>query len=122
MRIGDSRANEVIRQIVRQKSSDYDLTRKSDSNNGRFGEHDEAETTINNVSLYLFNPGESALDTQYGDRLDGDLDGLALPSADVQDGDELTYDGTLYEVDGKPELVKDGVLKSFTLVKLVNDA
>lgn len=121
MRFGFSRANETIRQIVSQKTALYDLTRKVDEANGRFGEHDASEATVTDVPLYLFNEGESAIDTDFGDRLSGDLEGLALPDADVRKGDELTHDGTVYEVDEKPEMVKDGLIKAITLVKKVND-
>lgn len=122
MRFGFSRANETIRQIVRQKSLPYDITRRTDRANGRFGEHDATETTINGVELHLFDPGETALDTEFGDRLSGDLEGLALPDADIREGDVLTYDGTDYEVNAKPEMVKDGLIKAFAFDKVVNDA
>lgn len=121
MRFGFSRADEMIRQVVRQKSSLYDLTRPSDEANARFGESDPSTTTVSDVSLYLFDPGESAIDTQFGDRLTGDLNGLALPSADIEDGDELTHDGTVYEVAEKPEMVKDGLIKAIVLNKKVNN-
>lgn len=120
MRFGKSRAQAVFRQLVRQHAEPYDLTRSTDEANGRFGEHDESETTVTGVDLYLFNPGESAIETEYGERLSGDLEGLSLVGADIREGDEVTYDGTVYEVSGKPEIVKDGVLKSFVLEKKVN--
>lgn len=122
MNFGFSRGNEALRQIVRQKTVPYDLTRKSDDNNGRFGEENAAETTVTDVPLYLHNETESSIDTQYGDRLEGDLSGLALPNADVQHDDELTHNGERYVVAQKPELVKDGVLKAFVLNKVVNDS
>lgn len=121
MRFGFSRGNEALRQIVSQKTEPYDLTRRTDDNNGRFGEDNASETTISGVQLYLHNETESSIDTQYGDRLSGDLSGLALPSADVQHDDELTHNGETYVVAQKPELVKDGVLKAFVLNKVVND-
>ena len=120
MRFGFSRGNETIRQIVRQKSSPYDITRPTDRGNARFGESDASTTTIEDVSLYLYDPGESALDTEFGDRLSGDLNGLALPNVDVNKDDRLTYDGTEYEVADVPAMVKDGVIKAFPLEKVTN--
>lgn len=122
MRFGYSRGNEVIRQLVRQKSKPYDLTRNTDDTNTRFGEGDATETTVNGVPLYLFDQGEAIADTQFGDRLSGDLSGLCLPSTDVLKGDELTFDGETYKVAEKPELVKDGVVKSLTFEKKTNDS
>lgn len=123
MRFGRSRGNEVMRQIVRQRATDYDLTRPSQSSSGRFGEHDETTTTVSDVPVWLFAPNEVNIDTEAGDRLGGDLQGLALPTTNVEVYDRLTHGTETYEVERIRHIPdeSDRVLKMFALERRVND-
>lgn len=123
MRIPRSRAHGTMRTIVRQRSALYDLTRPSQGQSGRFGESEADTTTVSDVSLWLFEPNEVNDDTEYGDRLDGDLQGLSLPSADVAVHDRLDHGGDSYEVERIMHLPDndDQQLKLFSLQKRTND-
>lgn len=122
MRFGFGRPRGAMRQVVRQKASEYDLTRRTDDSKGRFGESDGSTTTVSNIALYLFEPSEINLDTQYGDRLGGDLQGLAMPNADLQFDDTLTHGTDDYEVEEIMHVPSesDKVLKMFSLQRKTN--
>lgn len=125
MRVPFSRAYGSLRTVVRRRSSSYDLQRPDETMDGRFGEHDDATvTTVSGVDVWLFEPEEVNLDTEHGDRLQGDLNGLSLPSADVQVHDRVTHGGDVYEVDDIAHLPDNDnqQLKAFSLTKRVNDA
>lgn len=112
-----------MRQVVRQRSTLYDLERPNHSQSGRFGESATSTTTIADVSMWLHDPTEVNMDTQYGDRLGGDLQGLAMPSADIQVHDVVQHGGDAYEVERIQHLPDNDtqVLKQFALEKRTND-
>lgn len=122
MRLSFTRARGAMRTVVRKRSSSYDLTRPTEST-GRFGEHDETTSTVSSVDMWLFRPNEVNVDTEYGDRLGGDLQGLALPSADVAVHDRLTHGADAYEVSEIMHIPDndDKVLKIFALERRTND-
>lgn len=108
-------------QVVRVRSSTYTVYRPTDGTS-RFGESDTSLDSGRDVSMWLFEPEEINQDTEFGDRLGGDLQGLALPSADVQVHDELTHGAEDYEVERimhHPDN-DNKVLKAFALQKKVN--
>lgn len=123
MRIARSRAHGTMRTVVRKRSSLYDITRPTQGSTGRFGESDETTTTVSDVSMWLHEPSEANLDTEYGDRLDGDLQGLALPQADVQVHDRIDHGGDTYEVDRIMHLPDNDnkKLKLFSLDRRTNE-
>lgn len=123
MRLPFSRSRGAMRTVVRRRTSDYDLTRPTQSSGGRFGEHSESTTTVTDVSLWLFEPSEVNIDTEFGDRLGGDLQGLALPSADIQVHDRVTHGPDTYEVERIAHMPDndDKVLKRIALDKRTND-
>lgn len=111
-----------MRMVVRTRGEPYDLTRVEHSSDGRFGENSRDESTINGVTLFLFRPTEVNVDTEHGDRLEGDLQGLALPSADVKVDDEVDHGGETYVVTEIRHIPsnEDRVLKLFSLDRVVN--
>lgn len=122
MRIGTSRAHGSLRTVVRLKSVPYDVERPSDRDKDRFGESGATTTTVTGIQMYLFEPQAVVLDTDFGDRLDGDLRGLALPSEDIQHQDRVTHQGDTYEISEPLHLPDNGnpVLKVFSLDKVTN--
>lgn len=112
-----------MRTIVRRRSSLYDITRPDQGQSGRFGESTATTTTVSDVSMWLFEPNEVNIDTDYGDRLGGDLQGLALPAADIQVHDRVSHGGDTYEVERVMHLPDndDQQLKMFSLQKRTND-
>lgn len=50
------------------------------------------------VDALLYAPSEGTEMNEFGDRLTGDLNGLATPDADVNVGDEYEHGGATYEV------------------------
>jgi len=122
MRIGRSRAHGTMAQIVRQRSTQYDITRPTQSSGGRFGENSSTETTIMDVSMWLFEPNEVNVDTEYGDRLGGDLQGYAQPSADIEVHDKVSHGADTYEVEQIMHIPDNDrkVLKQFSLQRQTN--
>lgn len=115
-----------MRQLVRIRSTPYDLERPSGSQVGAMGERSTANTdsttTITGVNLWLFDPDTANVDTSFGDRLEGDLRGLALDGADVQYDDRVTHGSHEYEVERVTHVPDDNnpVLKVFSLVRRTN--
>lgn len=123
MRIGASRGRKALRMVVRKRVSEYDVTRSKLSQEARFGGSSESETrVITGVKLWLHQPNEVNIDTEYGDRLGGDLQGLALPDADIDVHDRVTYLGEEYEVDRVFMIPNEDspVVKQFSLQRKVN--
>jgi hypothetical protein len=109
--------------VVRKRVSEYDVTRSKLSQEARFGGSSESETrVIEGVKLWLHQPNEVNIDTEYGDRLGGDLQGLALPDADIDVHDRVTYLGEEYEVDRVFMIPNEDspVVKQFSLQRKVN--
>lgn len=124
MRIPRGGGYKALKRVVRMRSSTYDLARPTiDSGGGRFGESSESTTTVAGVSMWLHDPEEIDQDTEYGDRLGGDLQGLAHPSADIQVDDRLTHGGDEYEVSRIMHLPDNDrqVLKKFALQRRTNE-
>lgn len=128
MRIPTSNPHDSFRTIVRTRSTTYEVTRPDgDAGGGRFGESTET-TTTHDEDCYLFSPEERVIDTEFGDRLDADLQGLALPSANIEHDDRVKH-GTdengkdvKYEVGGIQHLPsdQDAQIKVFSLTKVTN--
>lgn len=123
MRIPRSPVNGALRTVVRRRASSYDVTRPDQDSSGRFGENAESTTTVSGVSAWVFEPTEVNVDTEYGDRLGGDMQALAMPSADVQVHDRFTHGSDTYEVERIMHLPDndDQVLKMFSLERRTND-
>jgi hypothetical protein len=121
MYIPTSRAYKLLRQVVREHLVEHSVVRTTHAA-GRFGEDEETESTIT-VEAWLHQPTEINVDTPYGDRLGGDLEALALPSADVEVGDEYPHGGETYEVQRIQHLPDndDKKLKRFSLTRKTND-
>lgn len=97
MRIGDSFGHEGIRRVIRLRSNTYTVTRQTGTEDVGMGETRPTTSTLD-VDAYLYLPTETPIETEFGDRLDGDLNGVALPSADVEARDVYTHGGTDFVV------------------------
>lgn len=125
---GRRKALSTIRMVVRKRLSPYDVSRSTQGQTGRFGESGATSTTtISDVPMWLFDPNEVNIDTEYGDRLGGDLQGLAIPqplsnAADIQVHDRVDHGGETYEVERIIHLPDndDKQLKMFSLQKVNN--
>lgn len=129
MRIPTSRVEKTIRQLTRLNSLTYTITRPdpdpSDTAKAAMGESFATDTT-HQEDVWLFSPSENPIDTDFGDRLTGNLMGLALPSADIQENDEITYDGRTYEVLEATEAKEEdpsvsGVVTMISLTEKINN-
>lgn len=122
MRLPRSRSFGTLRTVVRKRTTAYTITRPDEGATGRFGETDETTSTVSNVDMWLFQPTEVNADTEYGDRLEGDLQGLALPSADVQVHDRVPHGSDEYEVQRVMHLPDNDnkQLKMFSLERRTN--
>lgn len=92
--------------ILRGRTAPKTVTRPTKST----GSLDQTtETTASHTeSLYLFRPQEAVADTMAGERITGDLGGLAIAdgTVDLSKDDRVTYGGVEYELDtivGVPE-------------------
>jgi hypothetical protein len=116
--------HEALRQVVRQRSRPYDLERPTQHAAARFGEsEDVSTTTITDVDIWVYDPQEVNVDTEFGDRLSGDLQALALPNADVEVHDRLTHGVDSYEVERVMHLPDNDrqKIKKFALNKRTNE-
>lgn len=118
MRIPTGGPHKRLRSIIRLKTSTYTLER-GDGNLGALGETRESTTNVT-ADLWLFAANEVPLDTDFGERLTGQLRGLALVTEDVQEGDTLTYSGVKYRVSEVLESESD-VYLMIGLERVVND-
>lgn len=123
MRFGFTGGRRRLRQIVRQRASSYDVVRPNNESSSRFGETGTTDTTISGVQLWLTQPSESLVESEYGDRLDGDLLGYSLPSTDIQQNDEVTHGADTYEVADVMHIPDNDnkSVKIFSLDKKVNE-
>lgn len=121
MRIPHTRATKTMQQVIRLRSDTYSVTRQTGTENIGMGETRQTTSTLS-VDALLYAPAESNDMFEFGDRLTGDLNGLALPSADVQVGDEYTHGNETYEVteiDNRPSNT-DGQVQRFALDRVTN--
>lgn len=118
MRIPTGAPHRRLRLIIRNKTVQYTLERP-DGNIGALGESRSADTSPT-ADLWLFRPGEVSLDTEFGERLTGSLNGLALTGEDVREGDRLTWNGDKYRVEEKQE-PQDSIFIRLGLERAVND-
>lgn len=96
MRIPTGAPHGRIRTVIRQKTATYTLDRP-DGNIGALGESRSSDSNPT-ADLWLFAASEFPLDTDFGERLTGSLQGLALDGADVQEGDRLSWNNDKYRV------------------------
>lgn len=120
MKIPKGRAVGALRQLVRYHATSYTITR-GDGSRAAMGVSREGEST-HSAEVYLFMPRTVAVDTPYGERLDGDLNGLALPGEDLEHDDSLQHGGTTYEIDDLFHLPSedDKEIKVVNLVRVTN--
>jgi hypothetical protein len=97
MRLPTNNATDQLRQLIRVRGVCYEVTRQTGVENIGMGETRQTTDTVY-VDALLFAPTSDNSMTEFGDRLTGDLNGLALPDADVQVGDEYDHNGVTYEV------------------------
>jgi len=62
------------------------------------GDSRVSETTVKR-DVWLFNPMETNVPTEFGERINGDVGMLTQPSTDVVEGDQVLYAGDPYEVE-----------------------
>lgn len=124
MKLPTTNGQKALRMVVRQRQSQYEVTRPGPpSAKSAMGEElPDQNTTAHTENLWLFMPRDSPVDTQYGDRLEGSLQGLAMPSADIERSDVVTFQGIDYEVEDAIPLPDENnpVLLLFGLEKRVN--
>lgn len=122
MRVPHTRGFEALRRVVRLHLDTYTVTRPNSEQSGRFGESDTAATT-HDIDLWVYDPMETTVDTEYGDRVTGDLAALGLPSVDIEVNDEIDHGGETYTVDDVVHLPDedDEQLTRCTLLRVTND-
>lgn len=122
MRIPHSRADESLRMVLRKRMSTYTVERiTGESSQSAMGEAVQNTTTVS-IDAYLYFPEEENLPIDFGERLEGSLQGLALPSADVQVNDVFTHGSEQFQVEDVSSTPSsdDVTLQRFTLTKMTN--
>lgn len=111
----------LMRQVVRENLRTYTLTRRTGTTAGTMGEVEETTTTVD-TDLWLFSPSDRRIVTEFGDRDEADLEGVALSGADVQERDALTYGSENYEVTAIQHIAgeDDQTLKVLSLEQATN--
>ena len=122
MRLSRQPGRHAIQHIVRLRSQTYAVSRQDGVSDVGRGETRPDTTTVD-VDALLFNPIDVQEIVDFGERMAGDLNGLAQPSADVQVGDIYTHGDVDYEVNavtGQPS-DEDSVVLRFGLEKMTNE-
>lgn len=88
-----------ITRIIASRATSNTITRVSEST-GSLDETTET-TTQHSETLWVFDPREVNVQSVAGERVTGDLTGLAVAdgTVDIQKDDRLTHGGVEYEVD-----------------------
>lgn len=115
-----SRGHRGLRMVVRQRSDTYTVTR-GDGSIGDLGEKVESDST-HNADAWIFEPNQSPIETEFGDRLAGDLRALSLPSEDWEHADEIDHGGNTYQVQDPYHIPNESnkKLKVFDLQRKTN--
>lgn len=120
MKTPTSSGERFMRSTISSRFETYTVERPSKTTGPMGGSE---TTTDRSVDIWVFDPMEMRDDTEYGDRLRGNLGGLTDPSADIQVNDRITHEGDTYEV--AETMTFDGehrdVYKLLDLVRMVND-
>lgn len=95
MNLPTSRGSRALGAVIDTRMSQYTFDRPSAATGAMGGVDTDSDVT---ADIWLFRPMEVQTDTDFGERLTGELGGLALPTADIQVGDRVTYQSTEYEV------------------------
>lgn len=124
MKIPTSRADGSMRQLVRINAQEYTVTRPTEGA-GRFGDPGDTSATstaTHTEDLFLFSPNDAVIQTEFGERENADLFGLALSGVDLQERDRITEDGVDFEVTSTEYHPSghDKQFLAFDLVKRVN--
>lgn len=79
-------------------------------------------TLTHTADLWLFAPGEQNVETEGGERLQGDLLGMALNGEDLQANDEVTHGADNYRVEDIVHLPHedDKQIMKFSLMRVNN--
>lgn len=85
-----------LRQIIQMESETYTVTRHTKSIS-EIGDVTETDVT-HKENIHVFKASRSPVQLPHGETFDESLTGLALPDADLQDGDEITYNNTDFEL------------------------
>ena len=111
-----------IRTIIRKRSESKTVTRITYVKDSVGETVNDSESTVS-VDMWLFDPMEVNIKVESGDRLVGDLAGLALSGADVQVGDRIDDGSVTYEVEEVMDLPRESTpeYKGFVLERVVND-
>lgn len=105
--------------IIRAQSDSYTITRVTGMTTDASGYVTET-TSTHNEDIYLFDPSAISVQSELGERMEGDLMGRALPSADLQEDDRLNHGGVKYEIvrlDPLPSASQEA-FKSITLERV----
>lgn len=123
MRVPRSGGHKALRRVVSTRVVSYGITRPEEASVGRFGESVDTSSVSHTADLWLFEPNEINIDTEYGDRLGGDMQGLAMPAADLEVHDRLDHGTDTYTVNRIMHIPDNDspVLKMFSLERQTND-
>lgn len=122
MRLPRSGGLERIASVVSVRSSQYEFHRPSEGLS-RFGESTESLSNTVSASVWLFEPDEIPISSEYGDRVGGDLQGLASPTEDIERHDHVVHGTDTYEVQRIIHLPDEETkyVKLFSLTRVTNE-
>lgn len=88
----------MLRLVIKQHLTAYTVERV-DVSPDSMGGVSETSTT-HTARLWVYSPDEFQLNIDIGERFDGDIQALTLPSEDIQENDRIQYGTDSYEVQG----------------------
>lgn len=119
MNLPTSSGAQTLESIAQDRMETFTVERPTETTGARGGTD---STSTHEVDMWVFSPMEVTTDTEYGDRLTGSLGGLAHSSADVAEGDRITYQSVPYEVTGTVVTDEvDDVLMAINFERRSND-
>ena len=91
-----------MRMVIRNRLEYYTVYRRA-SGKDSLGQSNDQYTESHDERLFVYRPNNSTTQTDFGERVEGDLNGIGLPSANIGKDDRIEYNGERYEVDSSPE-------------------
>jgi len=112
-----------LKQLIHLNSSEYTVQRDVDEQGkSKYGEtvHSDSELLR---TLYVFDPNEVNVPTQFGERIQGDMFAISLPNTDVVRGDVVEHPNGLLEVEETDLYQQYGetVYEYYALQRVSND-
>lgn len=111
-----------MRMVIRNRLEEYDVSRRTGTKDS-IGQSSDTFSVSDTLRLWIYNPRTTTTQVDFGERTEGDLNGIALPDCDIRKDDRIEYGGYTYKVSSPPDTMGNESLnefQTFTLVRVHN--